>query len=474
MTELIPYIINENGYWTVAYKKRTKGVPALTVSAKGVANGLSEDFNDGFDFGVDSYDPTSTATIPYTQTSGIGEALQYAISNPNSYNSGVGRYWIPEVQLLSGYLTISKPIVLDIPYGIANLTLKGIDDMSPYIGCAFNTTSSDAYPYAINISSETLKNIAYINIHWQNMQPWVPSGYTPYGFVNFDFSSVNTGTNTFVSYNLNISNNGFTKSVNLLGFQQMYMYNFENYGGGCYVDAGTCGFFGGIAGQPIYVGGASNGSYYSNTLSLTPIGNCARILQHTSMNLGEYPLSATFTVGSIILSDTVGFATNNSGIAFLNDGGTITVNKFTVRNARASGLTANTGFIAQQGGGSHSVKIWDISGISSDTEYVWTGIPYNSPTIPTNPPVSGDVYQNTNPYDIEIDLPVYASTSGTSGTIEIYKGATNTPDSIGTEFVSGGTSSSAVTMAHVRVPAGWYFEFVGSGITIGTAKVFVA
>lgn len=85
MSENIPYIIAENGYYYVAYKEKVK-VPEIVVSAKGVANGLSEEYNDGWDFGPDSYSPTSTSAIPYTQTSGVMEAIDYANSN-NAFNS---------------------------------------------------------------------------------------------------------------------------------------------------------------------------------------------------------------------------------------------------------------------------------------------------------------------------------------------------------------------------------------------------
>ena len=63
----IQYVIQEDGFWYVASKDRTPGVPEITVSTKGVANGLSTEYNDGWDFGPDSYDPNSTASIPYTQ-----------------------------------------------------------------------------------------------------------------------------------------------------------------------------------------------------------------------------------------------------------------------------------------------------------------------------------------------------------------------------------------------------------------------
>ena len=50
----IQYVIQEDGFWYVASKDRTPGVPEITVSAKGVANGLSTEYNDGYDFGPDT------------------------------------------------------------------------------------------------------------------------------------------------------------------------------------------------------------------------------------------------------------------------------------------------------------------------------------------------------------------------------------------------------------------------------------
>ena len=88
MSETIPYIIAENGYYYVAYKEKVK-VPEIVVSSKGVANGLSEEYNDGWDFGPDSYSPTSTSAIPYTETAGVQEFFDYLINN-QSVNT-VGR-----------------------------------------------------------------------------------------------------------------------------------------------------------------------------------------------------------------------------------------------------------------------------------------------------------------------------------------------------------------------------------------------
>ena len=94
------------------------------------------------------------------------------------------------------------------------------------------------------------------------------------------------------------------------------------------------------------------------------------------------------------------------------------------------------------------------------------------PTLSANPPVSGTVYQNTYPFDIEIDLPVYATTAGTAGYVTVANGASSTPTAIGNQYVSGDTSSTATQIIRLRVPAGWYYEFTGSGVTFATATPF--
>ena len=95
-------------------------------------------------------------------------------------------------------------------------------------------------------------------------------------------------------------------------------------------------------------------------------------------------------------------------------------------------------------------------------------------TISANPPVSATVYQNTNPYDIRIYLPVYATTSGTAGTVAYGENTSSTVTEMTAKYVSGSTSSTAVDIVELVVPAGHYFEFTGSGVTFGTAVVKAA
>ena len=385
---LIPYVIQEGSFWYVAYKERNPFSNGITVSAKGIANHTSEEINDGADFGPDSYSPTSTSAIPYTQSDGMGEALQYAISNPIMYNSDVGGYWIPKVKLTGGYYTISKPIVLNVPYRIMNLPLKGVDSMSPYIGCAFNTTSSDEYPYAININSNDLSNISSINIQWEHFQMYVPSGYSPYGFVNLDFSSVNTGSNVFIGYDLNVSNNGFTKAFNLIGFEQIHMYDFENYGLPCYFDAGYCEFIGGFSGNELFIGGISNGNYFSNIEAVTPAGNISNfLLLNAPVSIGIYDADiGTFTIENLTLINIHGGdAVNNRAICGQYSSGTVTINRLNVYGGVPLGMTSNNPFIDNTQGGTLIVNSYNIHDVIPNPQgYYWTGIPANT----TNPQMS--------------------------------------------------------------------------------------
>ena len=89
-----------------------------------------------------------------------------------------------------------------------------------------------------------------------------------------------------------------------------------------------------------------------------------------------------------------------------------------------------------------------------------------------NPPVSSKVYQNSTTNSLIVYLPCYATTSGTAGYVTIAKGSTDTPTAIGNQYVSGDTSSTATQIIRLRVPAGWYYSFTGSGVTFATATPF--
>ena len=126
----VGYIIQENGFWYVAYKEKVK-VPEVVVSAKGVVNGLSEEYNDGYDFGPDSYSPTSTSAIPYTQTSGWQEALTYL-----EPTGGKIMYIGDEIAVINVPLTYnsSKPLIIE--------GVRGANSSNYVIGPALQPSSS--------------------------------------------------------------------------------------------------------------------------------------------------------------------------------------------------------------------------------------------------------------------------------------------------------------------------------------------
>ncbi len=82
--------------------------------------------------------------------------------------------------------------------------------------------------------------------------------------------------------------------------------------------------------------------------------------------------------------------------------------------------------------------------------------------------VSGTIYQNTTYSYQTIDIPCYATTAGTAGTVAVAYGTSSTPSTIYTKYVSGSTSSTAQAVIHLRIPPQWYYEVTVSGVTLGT------
>lgn len=83
-----------------------QGKPYVTVSAKGIKNGLSDRMNDGADFGIDT---------PNTKTSGIQEAINYQFNHPEvsikmfnqTYTISADAPWI-DIGTATWYLGTSK------------------------------------------------------------------------------------------------------------------------------------------------------------------------------------------------------------------------------------------------------------------------------------------------------------------------------------------------------------------------------
>jgi len=183
------------------------------------------------------------------------------------------------------------------------------------------------------------------------------------------------------------------------------------------------------------------------------------------------PNSSGGAYTNVIISDGVIAPSNNSSYPSTFLTGTVNVNKIVGNEILFSDITLYTGSNAYwaspiistsaNSGYVNPVKFKNVQGLSL----------YYTPTLSANPPVSGTVYQNLTFQDIVIYLPVYASTSGTNGSMAVALDTTSTPSTIYTKFVSGATSSTAADMVILNVPAGWYYSFTGAGVTFGTATI---
>ena len=95
-------------------------------------------------------------------------------------------------------------------------------------------------------------------------------------------------------------------------------------------------------------------------------------------------------------------------------------------------------------------------------------------SISTNPPISGNVYQNTNPYNIRLKIPVtYSPTATAAATLATGISNTSTvTTSTKVSIPAGLTAADGEILTYVMVvPTGWYYELVVTNATIGTAEV---
>ena len=103
-----------------------------------------------------------------------------------------------------------------------------------------------------------------------------------------------------------------------------------------------------------------------------------------------------------------------------------------------------------------------------------------TPTLTTNPPVSGTAYQNTNPYDIYISVPItFPTTASTAMTAYLRVGTSSTAGAnpIMDQFsepATLATASGRIWSLKAKVPAGQYFEVDVTNASIGTAVVAAA
>ena len=130
--------------------RNIKGKPYITVSAKGISNDLSDTYNDGADFGPDTLlNATSPNQYgpPYTQTSGIQEAINYVFSQ------GGGEIVLSEgvFQIDANYITQKSATtnghVIEVPYNsvsnpLIHISIRGSASLIWDLQTGYNATPS--------------------------------------------------------------------------------------------------------------------------------------------------------------------------------------------------------------------------------------------------------------------------------------------------------------------------------------------
>jgi len=148
---------------------KIKGKSYVTVSSKGLSNGLSNSINDGADFGPDTLLGATSPNQygpPYSTTNGIQEAINYVLSLPTGgrIHLNAGDYYFPAYSGSSSGAVISATI----PYNTA-LILEGEHDATR-LHLPINNTSNQSWLFtwiwngtAPYTRKSVLRNMAFIN-----------------------------------------------------------------------------------------------------------------------------------------------------------------------------------------------------------------------------------------------------------------------------------------------------------------------
>ena len=472
----IQYVIQEDGFWYIASKDRTPGVPGITVSSNGIANGLSTEYNDGCDFGPDSYNPSVTSGVPLTQTSGIQEAINYGIL----YNHKI-------------------------------LFRTGIYDLS---NAPINQSSTGQNPYIIGFSGVSGGNsLLFIEGETVN-NPFMEaqtSSNQKQGVIIYCGNNTTTLTDMFQVFSNGTSSNAITvhlKNIGVRGHSSGYINPLNaEYATSLYID-GTISVDTDASDTPPSISNstgvifpiASNISYsYADTVIVTGYMNGIQIGGHTYID----KLFEDYVLYGVVCGKTgvtTGYESKIGVFDVQYCGQAITaqssISLYVASMMPGDGTSGQqTGEYANPDNDGYFSYVYDTNNylygeidvlpylsdalqlagpswfIGANLKLKGLSLSLPSASISTNPPVSATAYQNTNSFDIRIYLPVYATTAGTAGTVAYGEDPSSTVTEMTARYVNGATSSTAVDIVELVVPAGHYYKFTASGVTFGTATV---
>ena len=453
------------------------GKPYITVSSKGITNGLSTIPNDGADFGPDTSlgatSPNQIGGSTLTQTNGIQEATTYAQNQ--AYALGNGGL-TAKIYLGTGNFYLNQSVNVNIVNGNNKVIYigNGWERTTILASSSFSPTTDYLFTFGNNYSEDIwFEDIAFSNgnnatgsiagvINHQYASPYYSNVLFRHCYFETNLGLIFNGIyggrmvfdNCYFDPSLWYRIIQITNSTLSITFSKCFLTPYLTSGLALVIGAGST---------------TTSGTYNCrsivfDTCNITLNSSGSRVVyvpEYATVDLLSFRDCTVLTSGSVntTAGSYAGILVNNDGIinTLVMDG--VRFNYTTLTNP-----INNTGTI-------NYFKPKNITNHAGN-QYLSLVIPTTSPTLSANPPVSGTVYQNTNPYDIEIDLPAYATTSGTAGYVTLAKGTTSTPASIGNQFVNGATSSTSTEIIKLEVPAGWYYSFTTSGVTLGTATVF--
>ena len=459
-----------------------QGKPSILVSSKGIVNGLSNIPNDGADFGPDT---TLGATAPgqygapYTQTSGIQEAINYVADLPGTSYLGGG---LPStvIKLMPGAFIIADSINIDLPRSVNNsqpnaityISVSGSYETSILLGngsAGFvgNPNYQITYenftiaPYSPTVtpisgfntagynSASSTSRWVFRNIIWTNYAPGVSFSQGAVVFSNPSARSIifdGCHLNTAGGYAYNITGGGYNhlRSVIITNEEDSSSPNiFSNF-------------------PFLFISGATAVSTYLTVENVDKV-----VIDGMFWEIG--PASA------ITISGTVNqFTLQNSKLTFASTPTTSlfsasaasTINALNFHDNSIS-LVSNYALIDSN----ISINAYFRKNIYIEGGYTLTE-PTNTPTISANPPVSGTAYQNTNPYDIRLKIPVtYSPTSTAAATLATGTSSTSTVTTSTKVSYPAGITTGIIDTYEMVVKAGQYFELVVTNATIGTVEV---
>ena len=480
-----------------------KGKPYITVSSKGIVNGLSTVLNDGADFGPDTTlgatSPTQTGS-PYTETVGIQEAITYSgtiIKLPILLGSGLFNISTSIIVNYNGihligsghnnsngtsiYTVIPDIDLIDLDEGTGNTDAWEIGNMilllgnSTSTGSGINTINPGTpfvHAYIHDISVHNATTYAYqftnfFNCRFEGLYSYGCNGtlsITSYGngqdvAGNSTFITIKDAAPVSGATNPDLNIDGSASSNNGGGVQQIAFIRLEIE----MIDTV----------ETININNANNLTFINTVLdqltSTTPTSCIVldNVFQSNFINL-MFGLNTNVTTGISI--------SNSENIFFDNPivlGSGSVINFTTMYNIAPHAIIFRGNFdqtFRANGGTISAVGYLAIK--FEDFDY------YNlTPSIPTNPPASGTVYQNTNPYDIHLKIPVtYSPTSTAAATLATgISTSTTVTTTTKVSIPAGLTAADGEILTYdMVVPAGWRFELVATNATIGTAEVQAA